>query len=45
MERTGGEPDVVGFNEKTEIYLYDCSKESPWDEEIAAMIARSGYEN
>ncbi len=30
MERTGGEPDVVGFDEKTEAYLfYDCSPESP----------------
>jgi len=30
MERTGGEPDVVGFNEKTGEYIFnDCSKESP----------------
>lgn len=30
MERTGGEPDVVGFDKKTGEYLfYDCSKESP----------------
>lgn len=30
MERTGGEPDVVGFDEKTgEIMFYDCSAESP----------------
>jgi Protein of unknown function (DUF4256) len=30
MERTGGEPDVVGFDKKTEAYLfYDCSPESP----------------
>lgn len=30
MERTGGEPDVVGHDEKTDEYLfYDCSKESP----------------
>lgn len=30
MERTGGEPDVVGFNKKTgEIIFYDCSGESP----------------
>lgn len=30
MERTGGEPDVVGFNEATGEYLfYDCSLESP----------------
>ena len=30
MERTGGEPDVVGHDEKTGEYLfYDCSAESP----------------
>jgi hypothetical protein len=30
MERTGGEPDVVGFDEKTgEFIFYDCSEESP----------------
>lgn len=30
MERTGGEPDVVGHNVKTgEIVFYDCSEESP----------------
>jgi len=30
MERTGGEPDVVGFDKKTGEYLfYDCSPESP----------------
>src|SRR5438309_4790180 len=30
MERTGGEPDVVGFNKKTGEYIfYDCSPESP----------------
>jgi hypothetical protein len=30
MERTGGEPDVVGFNKKTDQYIfYDCSDESP----------------
>jgi len=30
MERTGGEPDVVGQDEKTgEIIFYDCSAESP----------------
>ncbi len=30
MERTGGEPDVVGFNKKTDEYVfYDCSEESP----------------
>ncbi len=30
MERTGGEPDVVGFDKKTcEYIFYDCSAESP----------------
>ena len=30
MERTGGEPDVVGENKKTVEYIfYDCSAESP----------------
>jgi len=30
MERTGGEPDVVGHDKKTGEYTYcDCSKESP----------------
>lgn len=30
MERTGGEPDVVGQNKKTGEYIfYDCSAESP----------------
>lgn len=30
MEETGGEPDVVGFDEKTGEYLfYDCAAESP----------------
>ena len=32
MERTGGEPDVVGQNKKTSEYIfYDCSAESPKD--------------
>jgi len=30
MERTGGEPDVVGHDTKTDDYIfYDCSAESP----------------
>src|SRR5437868_6737647 len=30
MERTGGEPDVVGYDKKTGDYIfYDCSPESP----------------
>jgi len=32
MERTGGEPDVVSFDNKTDEYIfYDCSAESPKD--------------
>lgn len=32
MERTGGEPDVIGSNTNTNEYLfYDCSAESPKD--------------
>jgi hypothetical protein len=30
MERTGGEPDVIGYDEQTGEYIfYDCSQESP----------------
>lgn len=30
VERTGGEPDVVGYDDKTgEFIFYDCSEESP----------------
>ena len=30
MESTGGEPDVVGYDKKTDEYIfYDCSTESP----------------
>jgi hypothetical protein len=30
MERTGGEPDVVGYDEKTDEFVFcDCSPESP----------------
>lgn len=30
MERTGGEPDVVGYDNHTDEYIfYDCSEESP----------------
>src|ERR1043166_8803326 len=32
MERTGGEPDVVGHDKKTdELIFYDCSAETPKD--------------
>mgnify|MGYP003602887441 FL=1 len=30
MERTGGEPDVIGYDAETQEYIfYDCSPESP----------------
>ncbi len=30
MEMTGGEPDIVGYDQKTGEYIfYDCSLESP----------------
>jgi hypothetical protein len=30
MERTGGEPDVIGYDETTQAYIFcDCSPESP----------------
>ena len=30
MERTGGEPDVVGYDEASDEYIFvDCSKETP----------------
>jgi len=30
MERTGGEPDVIGYDKNTDEYIFcDCSKESP----------------
>jgi len=30
MENTGGEPDVVGYDQDTKVYIfYDCSAESP----------------
>jgi hypothetical protein len=32
MERTGGEPDVIGYDKKTGEYIfYDCSAETPKD--------------
>lgn len=32
MERTGGEPDVIGFDKRKDEYIfYDCSAESPKD--------------
>lgn len=49
MEKTGGEPDVVGYDKKTgEFIFYDCSDESPkgrrnvcYDQE--ALLARKKF--
>jgi hypothetical protein len=49
MERTGGEPDVVGHDKKTGEYIfYDCSAESPKDRrslcyDRAALNARKEH--
>jgi hypothetical protein len=49
METTGGEPDVVGFDEKTgEFIFYDCSAESPKGRrsvcyDMEALKARKEY--
>ncbi len=50
MERTGGEPDVVGYDEKTGEYIFiDCSAESPkgrrkvsYDHEGQAVAEKRG---
>lgn len=45
MERTGGEPDVVGFDKKTGEYVfYDCSAESPNDRR-SVCYDREGLES
>ena len=32
MEKTGGEPDVIGYDKKADVYIFcDCSAESPKD--------------
>jgi len=49
MEKTGGEPDVVGFDKKTGEYVfYDCSAESPkgrrsWCYDRQALDARKEH--
>jgi hypothetical protein len=49
MERTSGEPDVVGYDTKTGEYIfYDCSAESPADRrslcyDRAALVARKEH--
>ena len=45
MERTGGEPDVVGYQKKTDEYLFfDCSAESPKGR-IAVCYDREGLDS
>jgi hypothetical protein len=45
MERTGGEPDVVGHDKKTgECIFYDCSAESP-DGRRSVCYDREGLES
>jgi hypothetical protein len=45
MERTGGEPDVVGHDKKTgESIFYDCSAESP-EGRRSACYDREGQES
>lgn len=45
MERTGGEPDVVGYDKKTGEYIfYDCSAESPKDRR-SVCYDREGLES
>lgn len=45
MERTGGEPDIVSYDEKTDEYtFYDCSAESP-DGRRSVCYDREGLES
>lgn len=45
MERTGGEPDVVGLDEKTgEIVFFDCSPETPKGR-VSVCYDRAGLES
>ena len=42
MERTGGEPDVIGHDKKTgEFLFYDCSAESPKDRKAFVTTAKA----
>ncbi len=49
MERTGGEPDVVAFDEKVSEYIfYDCSPETPSGRrnvcyDLEALLARKKF--
>ena len=45
MERTGGEPDVVGHDKKTgEFIFYDCSAETP-NGRVSVCYDRAGLES
>src|ERR1051325_6064730 len=45
MERTGGEPDVVGYDKKTGEYIFfDCSAESPKGR-TSVCYDREGWES
>jgi hypothetical protein len=45
MERTGGEPDVAGFDKKTGEYVfYDCAAESP-EGRRSLCYDRAGWES
>jgi hypothetical protein len=45
MERTGGEPDVLGYEKKTDAYIFfDCSVESP-DGRRSVCYDRAGLES
>jgi hypothetical protein len=45
MERTGGEPDIVGHDKKTGEYVfYDCSAESPKGR-VSVCYDREGWES
>src|SRR5882724_8324001 len=45
MERTGGEPDVVGHDKKTGEYIFfDCSPETPKDR-VSVCYDREGWES
>ena len=45
MERTGGEPDLVGYDKKTGKYIFfDCSAETPRDR-VSVCYDREGLES
>ena len=45
MEKTGGEPDVVGHDKKTGEYIFfDCSPETPKDR-VSVCYDREGWES